>query len=51
MMTRMILIDLQKVFDKIEHAMLLEILNAMVSQSILLIGLSLISPTDLFWLI
>ena len=47
LMTGMILIDLRKAFDAIDHDVLLQ----MVSQNVLLIVLSLISPTDLLRLI
>ena len=43
MMTGMILIDLKKAFDTIDHDLLL--------QKLLLIGLNPIFPTDPFWLI
>ena len=50
-MTFMILIDLQKAFDTIDHDALWENYTLPVFRNILLIDLYLIYPTDLFWLI
>ena len=50
-MTFMILIDLQKAFDTIDHDALWENYTLSVFRNILLIDLYLIYPTDLFWLI
>ena len=50
-MTLMILIDLQKAFDTIDHDPLWKNYTLSVFRNILLIGLYLISPTDLSWLI
>ena len=51
MMTGIILIDLKKAFDSIDHDLFLEKLYAIGFSSVLVIGLSLISPADLFCLI
>ena len=54
MMTGMILIDLQKAFGTIDHDTMTCYCKSyllLISRNILLIGLSLISPSDLFWLI
>ena len=50
-MTFMILIDLQKAFDTIDHDALWENYTLSVFRNILLIDLYLIYPTNLFWLI
>ena len=50
-MTLMILIDLQKAFDTIDDDALWKNYTLSVFRNILLIGLYLISPTDLSWLI
>ena len=51
MMTGMILIDLQKAFGTIDHDCYCQNYMLLVSQNVLLIGLNLISPTDLLRLI
>ena len=50
MMSGMILIDLKKVLDTINHDVLLQKLYAIGFSKHMLIGLNLISPTDIFWL-
>ena len=54
MMTGMILIDLQKAFGTTDHGTMTCYCKSyllLISRNILLIGLSLIFPSDLFWLI
>ena len=51
LMTGMILIDLQKALTQFTMTCYCKNYTLLVSRNILLIGLSLFSPTDLFWLI
>ena len=50
MMTGMIRIDFKKVFNTINHDVLYKNYVLLVFRSVLLTGLNLSFPTDLFWL-